>query len=258
MKHSVLKQYEKAIQEDIVFRYATEKDDLQNKENGFIFSDPYYRFIRTIELIKKSELKIEKNETWVDLGCHYGELLNLVDNSFACNFVGIDDWNLKEALPATGFNYFAANLADKEWPGQLLHKNVRVVSATEVIEHMIDTDQFLRSISSTFSLGSGYLILTTPNINSLRNRVLVPFGVYPASMEYRNIIHHVRLFNVSALKELLESNGFEILHCIGVSFFPERFLKINFIRIISEKLANIFPTLCGNIIVIAKCKKTDD
>ena len=255
MKHSVLKKYEKEIQEDIVFRYAAQKDGLQDKKNGFIFSDPYYRFIRTIELIKKSELKIEKNETWVDLGCHYGELINLVGGSFDCNFVGIDDWNLKAALPATEFNYFPSNLAEKEWPLQLLGKNVRVVSATEVIEHMIDTDQFLRSISSVFAEGQGYLILTTPNINSLRNRVLVPFGVYPASMEYRNIIHHVRLFNVGALEELLNSNGYEVLHCIGVSFFPERFLKINFVRIISEKLANLFPTLCGNIIVIAKYKK---
>ncbi len=255
MKHSVLKQYEKDIQEDIVFRYATEKDGLQSKENGFIFSDPYYRFIRTIELIKKSELHIEKNETWVDLGCHYGEFLNLVAESVNCNLVGIDDWNLKAALPATEFNYFASNLAEKEWPVQLVGQNVRVVSATEVIEHMIDTDQFLRSIASTFLNGQNYLVLTTPNINSLRNRVLVPFGVYPASMEYRNIIHHVRLFNVSAIHELLKSNGYEVLHCIGVSFFPERFLKINFLRIISEKLANIFPAFCGNIIVIAKYKK---
>ncbi len=255
MKYAALKQYEKQIEEDIVFRYASEKDGLQNKKNGFMFSDPYYRFIRTLKLIEKSELKIEPSEVWVDLGCHYGELLNLASRNFNCSFVGTDDWDLKAALPATAFDYFASNLAEKEWPKQLKGRDVRVVSATEVIEHMIDTDQFLRSISSVFSEQHGYLVLTTPNINSLRNRIMVPFGVYPASMEYRNIIHHVRLFNVGAITDLLKSNGYEVLHCIGVSFFPERFLKINFLRVISEKLANLFPSFCGNIIVIARYKK---
>ena len=76
------------------------------------------------------------------------------------------------------------------------------ISAMEVIEHIIDTDNFLENCYKQLNDGRK-LILTTPNINSLRNRHYVPLGLYTWDLEYKNIIHHTRLYNVSTLKSHL-------------------------------------------------------
>lgn len=116
---------------------------------------------------------------------------------------------------------------------------------------MIDTDSFLENCYKRLNEG-GKLILTTPNINSLRNRFYVPLGLYPWALEYKNIIHHVRLYNVSSLKSHLNEKGFEVISVRGVTFFPHKLLKFGFIRKFSEKLADTFPQLCSNIIVVAE------
>jgi hypothetical protein len=83
---------------------------------------------------------------------------------------------------------------------------------------------------------------------------LVPFGVYPAGLEFRNQIHHVRLYNPSVLKKHLTDKGFNVFHTAGVNFIPYKFIKYKFFRILSEKLANLFPSLCPNFMVFAKVK----
>ena len=100
----------------------------------------------------------------------------------------------------------------------------------------------------------GFLILSTPNINSLRNRIKVPLGHYPAGLEYKNNIHHVRLYNLCSLKNHLREHGFEVPEAIGVNFLPARLLTNNVLRALSDRLANALPQLCSNFIVVARRK----
>lgn len=163
----------------------------------------------------------------------------------------MDDWDLKDELPNTDFEYHKADLSDSSWTELVAGKVMQVVSALEVLEHMIDTVKFVNDCSKITAHG-GYLAITTPNINSLRNRIMVPLGKYPAGMEYTNVIHHVRLFNVNAVTELLEHCGYAVLAVSGVSFLPERYLKYDFIEKISKLLARLMPSLCNNLIIIAR------
>jgi len=225
----------------------------QNKKSTreILLSDPYYRFIRIITLLKKMKIAVKKEDTWLDLGCHHGQFLNLIGPSYDCNLVGMDDWKLKDAMPFVKFEYYPVDLALADWPELVKKRTVQILSALEVIEHMIDTDQFVESCKAALSV-DGYIVFSTPNINSLRNRVMVPFGAYPAYMEFRNIIHHVRLFNPKILIQFLTSHGFIIEKCIGVSFLPEKLLRYSILKFISEKLADWLPSFCGNFIIIAK------
>jgi 2-polyprenyl-3-methyl-5-hydroxy-6-metoxy-1,4-benzoquinol methylase len=126
---------------------------------------------------------------------------------------------------------------------------VDVISALEVIEHIIDTDRFLQEIRARLKPG-GWLLLSTPNISSLRNRATVPFGAYPVGLEYQNLIHHVRLYNPSVLTKQLTLAGFCDVRVRGVSFLPLRFAAGR--SRASQALGNWLPSLCNNFLAIAR------
>ena len=200
------------------------------------------------------KIPVNPEDTWLDLGCHHGQFLNLIGATYNCKLIGMDDWELKDAMPFVDINYYPVDLASKSWPELAKNDTVKFISALEVIEHMIDTDKFVTNCEEILTT-DGYIVFSTPNINSLRNRIMVPFGSYPAYLEYRNVIHHVRLFNSKILVRFLASHGFEVKKCIGVSFLPEWLLKYSLFKSISEKLADWLPSFCGNLIVIAKKAK---
>lgn len=245
-----MREYKKLIAESRITAIVDKKYGTKPGDGNRIFGDPYYRFARILDHPVLRNLQLNANDQWLDLGCHHGQFIEMAASQHECRFVGIDDWDLKRDMPFTGFSYFQSDLASMTWPEQLNGK-MQVVSALEVIEHMIDTEQFLKQIYGLLD-SRGLLVLSTPNINSLRNRVLVPFGKYPAYLEYRNRIHHVRLFNPTVLRSLLSECGFECLSVIGVNLIPARLLHWKLFRKISEWLANALPSLCGNIIVIAR------
>ena len=245
------KKYLDILKGDEILNFVKVKYQNNKSNEQIILSDPYYRFIRIITLLDKMEFSINKEDVWLDLGCHHGQFLNLIGASYDCKLVGMDDWQLKDAMPFVKFRYFPVDLASNNWTDAVKNDSVKFLSALEVIEHMIDTDKFIERCKEVLSK-DGYVIFSTPNINSLRNRVMMPFGHYPAYLEYRNIIHHVRLFNPNILSNFLKSHGLVIEKCIGVSFLPERLLRYKIFKFISEKLADWLPSLCGNFIIIAK------
>ena len=240
---------EQILRESKILAYTNKKYNKANDVAGTMLIDPYYRFGRILEEVQ--EVIQTEDGSWLDLGCHHGQFLELANKIFQYKTTGMDDWDLKAELPFTDFDYFKVDLANSDWTNLIAANSMNVVSALEVIEHMIDTERFLQNCKSRL-VSNGYLVLSTPNISCLRNRILVPFGKYPAYMEYKNIIHHVRLFNVPVIKSLLEQNGFIVKKATAVSFWPEKFNRFPLIEKISKGLAKLFPNLCGNLIVIAQ------
>lgn len=237
------------IKESKIVEHINNKFNRQPDLEKIYFVDPYYRFCRVIEEVQS--VFSHNGSKWLDLGCHHGQFLELVGRYLNYETTGIDDWDLKKELPFTDFSYYKADLSDSNWTKLIEKESINVISALDVIEHMIDTVTFLQDCR-TCLVEKGYLVLSTPNINSLRNRLLVPLGKYPAYLEYQNIIHHVRLFNVTKLSELLDQNGYHISEVSGVSFLPEILLRYNLLEKISKQLSRKFPSLCGQIIVIAQ------
>lgn len=100
----------------------------------------------------------------------------------------------------------------------------------DVIEHVIDTDTFLKK--AFLLLGSsGYFYLQTPNLASWHSRLSLLFGYTPEAIEvsmvksyfgkfwifrHENAIHHVRVFTYRALREMCTFYGFKVEKVVGV------------------------------------------
>lgn len=98
-----------------------------------------------------------------------------------------------------------------------------MVVACEIIEHLSDTDFFLKEIKRILKAG-GDLIMSCPNICSMRYRLAFMLGIIPAHACKVNG-EHIRDFNKSDLTNQLEEYGFFIrdMKTDGVRFRERRF-----------------------------------
>ncbi len=208
--------------------------------------DPWFRFSRLLSEVE-STADFSPGTRWLDLGCHQGQFARLVTGRYGVSVTGVDEWPAQHKSDV-GWDYRQIDLAT----AFDLQGTFDYVSALEVLEHMVDTDLFLDRCRAHLAPG-GHLLLTTPNINSLRNRIQVPLGRYPAGLEYRTQIHHVRLYNVSTLESHLTAHGFRIKWLRGVHLLPMGLeAKVRrFVRPASDRAANMVPQLCGDLMVMA-------
>jgi 2-polyprenyl-3-methyl-5-hydroxy-6-metoxy-1,4-benzoquinol methylase len=126
------------------------------------------------------------------------------------------------------------------------------IFAGEIIEHLFDTSQFLDECSRIL-LPHGYLIITTPNLAGLDDRIKFLFGISPRHI---NPLHpylklHIRQFTFKSLRRVLVEKDFDNI-----------IIKSNYIKIyLNEKRkiqfkfpAKIFPSLGGSLICLAQKK----
>ncbi|MFC3503307.1 class I SAM-dependent methyltransferase [Micromonospora krabiensis] len=113
--------------------------------------------------------------------------------------------------------------------------SVDLVHAGEVLEHLYDPDRMLEECARVLRPG-GHLVLTTPNLQAWYNRALFLAGIQPIFYEtstrstevgvgpLRRLktdtipVGHLRLFNRTALVDLLRREGFEPLTLRGAGF----------------------------------------
>jgi methionine biosynthesis protein MetW len=135
----------------------------------------------------------------------------------------------------------------------------------EVIEHLVDPDQALLNISRVLTKG-GALIVTTPNLASWFNRLLLLCGVQPIATEtslhvnlgrahpalgqWKPVMGHLKVFVYGALKEMLEANGYTVERVAGAPF-PQPSPMAPFDRVISKA-----PRLASNFVVLARNGRT--
>lgn len=128
------------------------------------------------------------------------------------------------------------------------------VVAMEIIEHFVDTRLFLSECRRVLAQ-NGCLILTTPNLARLENRVRLLFGLYPHWMDYEleGGAGHVRCYTLPVLKRQLTEVGFRVEVTTGTTLgFPllgripyiaegrSRWLKF---------LGGILPSLAANLVI---------
>lgn len=215
----------------------------------YLYRDPYSRYIRILNMLEKKNIVL-KDKTCLDLGCMRPELASLIINNYGAKVTGMDQWDMMEAWPDMNMKYFNTNL--EEDFTRYIDEPFDIIFALEILEHMVDTDVFLERLRKSVK-NDGFLIISTPNINSLRNRFSVPIGKYPQGLEYKNIVHHVRLYNVHVLKKHLAEHGFKLVDMFGVNFLPLRGpMNFPLYRKLGENLGNNLPSLCANIVAIAK------
>ncbi|MFH0965717.1 MAG: class I SAM-dependent methyltransferase [Planctomycetota bacterium] len=189
----------------------------------------------------------------LDVGCNDGAMLALlerpgrallgIDLSPAC----VEKANLRPGV--------RAQVADASTNLPFPAAEFDLVVSSEIIEHIYDTDRFCREMRRVLKDG-GLAFVSTPNVNCLRNRLLVPLGRYPygpgCSREGEGHATHVRAYNMRALAAQLGRNGFEIVLRACTHVLP---ISVSAFRLgyrLNCALGSIFPTLGSDIIVVAR------
>lgn len=210
------------------------------------------RYDKAFHLYTMDEVKmrsvlelIGKNKKVIDLGCGDGFMMerirsagNSVDGVEICTAaVG--------SARKKGFTVYDLNL-NHDWAKEIPAK-YDVAFGGEIIEHIFDTDKFLKNIKEVLK-PKGALILTTPNLASLGRKLLLLLGLNPhiENTARATDAGHIRYFIRQTLKALLTENKFRVLTMTStvVNLDPQG-------KIASTTLARFFPSLGNNIIVSA-------
>lgn len=200
--------------------------DLTNK----IYQVKALRLINTLKL---------KSPTILELGS--------ADNSF-----------LKLVCEKTGGRGRGLDLTrgdDLEQPFKVKSNSIDLVIALEIIEHLFDTDQFLTEINRVTKSG-GFLVLSTPNLASLKNRLRLLFGHYPQYLEYsRQGAGHIHLYTPRVLRSQLGKTGFTV-HKFTSPNFPCPFITRPwfplFLRERCLTFGDRFPSLGSHLLIVAQ------
>ena len=142
---------------------------------------------------------------------------------------------------------------NKELDNHDLFNSFDCIIFLETLEHLNRwPEHVLEDIRKLLKPG-GCLLLSTPNLVRLSNRIRMLFGRPPNNpFRYSEAgEHHVREFTLSELKEFLPSHKWDL---IQTSYeFPHFFGKIKFFRI----FLYLFKTLVGTIIFV-KAQKLNE
>ena len=125
------------------------------------------------------------------------------------------------------------------------------VFAGEIIEHLVDTSGFLEQLRRVLRPG-GVLVLTTPNLASIENRLRLLFGRYPIWVEYAlSDQGHVRAYTLPTLRSHLRSTGFQVEEIGGnwVPLVPQRWTDDLRVPALA-RTGDWFPTLAQ--VLVAK------
>jgi len=200
-----------------------------------------------------------KELRFLELGCGTGEFLDRVASlDERLRVWGIDISKLAiDKVKEKGFDGFALDVSQQELPFR--EGFFDVVYLGDVIEHLLDPDFMISEVKRILKKG-GLVVLTTPNLASWCNRILLLFGFQPLFSEVSTkkifgrsgskIVGHLRLYTLKSLKEFLSYYGFKIISVEGAYFhvFDPLLMSI-------DKFFSHFPSLSSIDVVVALSKK---
>lgn len=210
-----------------------------------------YSFIKEIS-------PLNKIKTTLDIGCADGSFSAKLRRDFGFDVYGVDisDNAILKAIEKG----VKAQMHNLEYQLPYPDSFFDLVFACEVIEHIYDTD-FVISEMNRVLKNNGLLIISTPNIVSLSNRIRILFGKYPNYVtEYRakDGAGHIRTYSIPVLINQLKEHEFMTLKKSSSHIaFPmaNKFIPF-FLKKIAIKLGDIFPRLGTPIIIVAKKRTT--
>jgi SAM-dependent methyltransferase len=187
-----------------------------------------------LNLLRLSQLK-NSPELIADLGCGNGDLSVKLFDTFKLVGVDINIQRLK-AAKLKGLQVIVADL-NKSLPFRV--KSFDIVFSDQVIEHLIDVDNFAHELKRILK-DDGIAIVRTENLASWPNIFALLIGVQPSSgpyissefkigfhpvwnepdLTYSCYTGHNKVFAYRSLLEFFKSHGFEILHSYGAGYYP--------------------------------------
>jgi len=215
-----------------------------------------------VNLILKALNALGPFRRTLDVGCGDGSLSVLLARNSE-QVAGIEvSMEACRIAHSRGVGVARADVENYAFPFQ--PESFDVVVAGEVIEHMTDPDEFLQEVARVLK-PHGHFILTTPNLASWYNRLLLLLGYQPHHTDvsywhnvgkFRPIVDgasgHVRVFTLRALRELLE-----IHHLMPVSIQGSTVaVPLPFPLNVVERGLSRFPSISSVFVVLTQ-KETD-
>jgi len=197
-------------------------------------------------------------ENYLDLGCSEASFTKRVAHTLKANNTYGADISEKSLKGAQEREICSVKL-DLNSPLPFKGETFDIITAFEIIEHLVNTDNFISEAFRLLKKG-GVFIISTPNLASWLNRLILLSGYLPwfyeVSFKYRvgkpiknKVIYgasgHLRLYTLKALRDHLEIYGFKIEKVAGAFEYDTKFLR-NF-----DRLFQRIPSLAAGIIVVA-------
>ena len=232
----------------------------------------FYRYrIQTpsFNVLQKIKFLITKlgiqGEVMVDIGCGDGTVTKQLAESIGAKEVfGIDiSERSLDIARSKGIKTLKLDINHETLP--FPDNTIDVVTGIEIIEHLVNPDNFYKE-SYRILKDNGYLILSTPNLASWLNRLLLLLGYTPAFYEvslrfklgkpFRSMEEilkeegapagHLRLYTLKALTQHLSIYKFSVINVAGASVYGGRMVSY------MDKFFEKIPSLASDIIIIAK------
>jgi 2-polyprenyl-3-methyl-5-hydroxy-6-metoxy-1,4-benzoquinol methylase len=164
-------------------------------------------------LARVQALGLPRGAKVLDAPCGDGEVsIELAKLGFEVSAVDMVDELRPEARAALGSRFRIADMTRPlPWPDS----SFDIILCIEGIEHLEDAFAFLREIWRLLK-GGGILVVSTPNIISLRSRMrFFGSGFYncdprPLDESARHPMHHISLRTFPELRYMLGTSGFEL------------------------------------------------
>ncbi len=196
---------------------------------------------------------LEKNNAakFLDLGCDDGDFTLKIATIIGTKYIyGVDV--VDERLEAAKKKGIKTSKADINQKLPFPNDSFDIVHANQVIEHLVDTDNFAEEIYRILK-PNGYAIISTENLSSWHNIAALTLGRQAFSQHISSKYHignefsphdgekmgmqswtHVKIFTYFGLREFFRVHGFKIDKIKGAGYHP-------FQNLLSKAFSRIDP-----------------
>ncbi len=215
-------------------------------------------------LLTATQLLFEPNGlgVFLDIGCHNGDKTVALGRYIDAEVVvGIDfDGPPLTRARSQGVQTVAIDL-NQDAPLPFPAASFDCIHMGEVIEHVFSPDLLLAEIVRLLKPG-GYAVITTPNLASWRNRLVLLFGWQPFGTEVSTEIRvgnpraaqgtlagHIRLFTPRALTELAKHYNLRVERVAGWAPGDPATPFAYILAVVDRLVQKYFPTLCDGMLI---------
>jgi 2-polyprenyl-3-methyl-5-hydroxy-6-metoxy-1,4-benzoquinol methylase len=198
----------------------------------------------------------------LDIGCGDGSFIIKFEK--CCMLFGVDiSQKAVEKAKKAGISAFKVDVSCEKLPFN--DEFFDIVYMGDVIEHLINPDHAVHEVGRVVK-SKGFLVLSTPNLASWLNRLLLFLGMQPMFSEVSTVRHfgrlhmrkiqmghstpvgHLRLFTNRALKEFLSYHRFKVMKVEGAPYLELPSSVLNTV----DRILSAIPSLASITIVVAQ------